>query len=85
MAEWTEEVRVLNLEFNRGYAAEGKEGIWSSWASGFWITCFHMYGMKLGLIPDFSSSDFSSPASKIDRNGIVLRAICMILSVGGLR
>lgn len=42
MAEWTQEVRVLNFEVRRGYAAEGKDGIWSNWASGFWITCFHM-------------------------------------------
>lgn len=42
MAEWTQEVRVLNFEVRRGYAAEGKDGIWSNWAPGFWITCFHM-------------------------------------------
>lgn len=39
--------------------------------------------MKLGLMPEFSSSDLSSPASKIDRNGIVLRVVCIVLRVLG--
>ena len=41
---------------------------------GLWfMTCFHITGMKLGFMPAFSNSAFTSFASKIDFNDIVDR------------
>lgn len=64
--EWREEVKVLNFEWRRVYAAVGNEGISSQTQSGFWITYFQIGIMKLGFIPADSNSDLISGASNTD-------------------
>ena len=76
VAEWRVEVRGLNLERSRGYAAEGKDGTCSKSQSGFWTTHFHIKGMNFEFRPAFSNSDLIAPASNADRNDIVL-GVCV--------